>query len=114
MGGDHAPEEIVKGALLAVKEYPVEVVLVGQEEVVRKEFVEQGPISSPLHLFGISANYVLSSLIEISGHWNLHDLSVQSRRGIDGRRLRMKMWLMAAERAKQPKSRFATFATSSF
>ena len=37
MGGDHAPEEIVKGALLAVKEYPVEVVLVGQEEVVRKE-----------------------------------------------------------------------------
>ncbi|MDQ6801701.1 MAG: phosphate acyltransferase PlsX [Acidobacteriota bacterium] len=37
MGGDHAPEEIVKGALLAVKEYAVEVVLVGQEEVVRKE-----------------------------------------------------------------------------
>jgi glycerol-3-phosphate acyltransferase PlsX len=37
MGGDHAPEEIVKGALLAVKEYPVEVILVGQEEVVRKE-----------------------------------------------------------------------------
>jgi phosphate acyltransferase len=37
MGGDHAPEEIVKGALLAVSEYPVEVILVGREEVVRKE-----------------------------------------------------------------------------
>lgn len=37
MGGDHAPHEIVKGALLAAKEYPVDVILVGQEEVVHKE-----------------------------------------------------------------------------
>src|SRR5207244_10740051 len=37
MGGDHAPAEIVKGALLAVEEFPVEVLLVGQEEVVHKE-----------------------------------------------------------------------------
>jgi len=37
MGGDHAPEEIVKGAVLAANEYPVDVILVGQEEVVRKE-----------------------------------------------------------------------------
>ncbi|HUJ14142.1 MAG TPA: phosphate acyltransferase PlsX [Thermoanaerobaculia bacterium] len=37
MGGDHAPHEIVKGALLAASEYPVDVILVGQEEVVRKE-----------------------------------------------------------------------------
>src|SRR5947207_4089956 len=37
MGGDHAPREIVAGALLAAKEYSVEIVLVGQEEVVRKE-----------------------------------------------------------------------------
>jgi phosphate acyltransferase len=37
MGGDHAPLEIVKGAVLAAKEYPVEILLVGQEEVVRKE-----------------------------------------------------------------------------
>lgn len=40
MGGDHAPREIVKGALLAVAEYPVEVVLVGQEEVIRRELAE--------------------------------------------------------------------------
>ncbi|HEY6138067.1 MAG TPA: phosphate acyltransferase PlsX [Thermoanaerobaculia bacterium] len=37
MGGDHAPQEVVKGALLAAAEYPVEVLLVGQEEVVHKE-----------------------------------------------------------------------------
>ncbi len=35
MGGDHAPEEIVAGALLAVSEFDVEVVLVGDETRVR-------------------------------------------------------------------------------
>ncbi len=42
MGGDHAPREIVRGALLAVAEYPVEVILVGQEEVIRRELAELG------------------------------------------------------------------------
>jgi len=37
MGGDHAPQEIVRGALLAAAEYPVEILLVGREEVVRRE-----------------------------------------------------------------------------
>lgn len=38
MGGDHAPDEIVKGALQAVAEYPtVEIVLVGREEVLREK-----------------------------------------------------------------------------
>ena len=37
MGGDHAPGEIVKGALLAIEEYPnVAVTLVGREEVLRE------------------------------------------------------------------------------
>jgi len=36
MGGDHAPEEIVAGAVLAAREYPVEILLVGREEVVHK------------------------------------------------------------------------------
>ncbi|HYC88898.1 MAG TPA: phosphate acyltransferase PlsX [Thermoanaerobaculia bacterium] len=37
MGGDHAPGEIVKGALLAAEEYPnVEILLVGREEVLRE------------------------------------------------------------------------------
>ena len=42
MGGDHAPAEIVKGAVLAAAEYPVEVVLVGQQEVVRRELEAAG------------------------------------------------------------------------
>ena len=41
MGGDHAPVEIVRGALLAAAEYPVEIILVGQEEVIRRELGTQ-------------------------------------------------------------------------
>src|SRR5438093_1461430 len=44
MGGDHAPDEIVKGALLAAAEYPIEVILVGKEEVVRQTLSAAGSI----------------------------------------------------------------------
>lgn len=45
MGGDHAPDEIVKGALLAAEEYPtVSIILVGREEVLREKL---GGASSP-------------------------------------------------------------------
>ncbi len=37
MGGDNAPAEVVRGAILAAKEYPVKILLVGQEEVVTRE-----------------------------------------------------------------------------
>src|SRR5260221_1815329 len=37
MGGDNAPAEVVKGAILAAKEYPVEILLVGREEDVNRE-----------------------------------------------------------------------------
>lgn len=37
MGGDHAPGEIVKGALEAVREFRQEVILVGDEELIRRE-----------------------------------------------------------------------------
>ena len=41
MGGDHAPDEIVKGALLAAAEYPsTDIILVGREEVVRAKLSE--------------------------------------------------------------------------
>ncbi len=37
MGGDHAPAEIIRGAVMAVQEYPdVELLLVGQEAVIRE------------------------------------------------------------------------------
>ena len=42
MGGDHAPREIVKGALLAAAEYPVEIILVGKEEVLKAELAQAG------------------------------------------------------------------------
>jgi glycerol-3-phosphate acyltransferase PlsX len=37
MGGDFAPEEIVKGSVLAAKEYNVTVLLVGQQDKVKAE-----------------------------------------------------------------------------
>jgi glycerol-3-phosphate acyltransferase PlsX len=38
MGGDHAPREIVQGALLALEQFPdVEINLVGREEVLREQ-----------------------------------------------------------------------------
>ena len=40
MGGDKAPAEIIKGAVLAVQKYPCEVVLVGEEEKIRDELNE--------------------------------------------------------------------------
>ena len=40
MGGDHAPHEILKGALLAAAEYPIDIILVGREEVVREKLAE--------------------------------------------------------------------------
>ena len=37
MGGDHAPQEVVRGAVLAAEQSPVEILLVGREEDVRRE-----------------------------------------------------------------------------
>lgn len=37
MGGDYAPEEIIKGAVMAAKEGDVEVILVGSIEILEKE-----------------------------------------------------------------------------
>jgi phosphate acyltransferase len=42
MGGDHAPDEILKGAVAAVREYPVELLLVGQQEVIRERLAALG------------------------------------------------------------------------
>ena len=41
MGGDNAPAEIVKGALAAVKKYPCEIVLVGNETVITEILNEE-------------------------------------------------------------------------
>ena len=39
MGGDNAPGEVVKGAVLAAREYGIEVVLVGREDIVKAELL---------------------------------------------------------------------------
>ncbi len=44
MGGDHAPSEVIKGALKAISELNVHVVLVGQSEVVTTELLRHSPI----------------------------------------------------------------------
>ncbi|MTT32309.1 phosphate acyltransferase PlsX [Terrilactibacillus sp. BCM23-1] len=49
MGGDHAPDEIVKGAMLAAKEYPeIEFILVGDENKI-KPIVGDHPQFEILH-----------------------------------------------------------------
>src|SRR5437763_16315476 len=42
MGGDRAPEVVVEGAMLATEELGVEVVLVGQREVVEQQLTRHG------------------------------------------------------------------------
>src|SRR5437867_10070341 len=42
MGGDHAPASEVEGAALAVREYGVEVVLVGDDTLLKAELRRQG------------------------------------------------------------------------
>jgi phosphate acyltransferase len=42
MGGDYAPGEIVKGAAISARKGDVEIVLVGQEDVVARELSVQG------------------------------------------------------------------------
>ena len=46
MGGDYAPDEILKGALLAAEEYPVDILLVGKEEIIRERLRALAPDAS--------------------------------------------------------------------
>jgi phosphate acyltransferase len=40
MGGDYAPAEVVAGAVQAAREYNIEIVLIGREDVVRAELLK--------------------------------------------------------------------------
>jgi len=51
MGGDHAPSEVVKGAVLAAAEFAVEIILVGQEDVVRRELAAAGGTPRNISVF---------------------------------------------------------------
>ncbi len=61
MGGDYAPQEAVKGALKAVAEQDVEVILVGRGEVILNCLAEQGMKNLPK---GIEIAYA-SEVIEM-------------------------------------------------
>jgi len=50
MGGDYAPQEIVKGALLASEDSEIEVVLVGQEDILMKELERCGYSGSAISI----------------------------------------------------------------
>ncbi len=50
MGGDHAPQVTVEGAVWAARDFGVEVVLVGREEDVRRELAQHETAGLPLTL----------------------------------------------------------------
>ena len=55
MGGDYAPEEIVKGALLAAQQDDVEIFLVGSKNILEKELAGyKSPTSSSIHVIEAS------------------------------------------------------------
>lgn len=49
MGGDNAPHEIVRGAIEAVREFDLEVVLVGQENRIREHLPKTGVTGIHVH-----------------------------------------------------------------
>lgn len=42
MGGDYAPDVVIDGAVLAVKEYNLEIIIVGNEEVLKNALLKTG------------------------------------------------------------------------
>lgn len=58
MGGDNAPLEIIKGALLAHREYNIDIILVGIEDVIKKVSAENNLDISNLEL--VNATQVIT------------------------------------------------------
>ena len=54
MGGDHAPRSEVEGAVLAARESEVRVLLVGREEVIRRELEIYDTAGLPLDILPAS------------------------------------------------------------
>ena len=49
MGGDHAPGEVVRGAVQAYREFHLPIVLVGREERIREELRRAGAEEMEIH-----------------------------------------------------------------
>ena len=54
MGGDYAPQEIVKGALQAVREDGIEIILVGSEDAIQREMAMYDVSQLPIHVLNAS------------------------------------------------------------
>jgi len=54
MGGDYAPEEIVKGAVIAAKEYGVEIALVGPVEKIEEELAKHDKAGTNIEIVATS------------------------------------------------------------
>ena len=50
MGGDHAPREIIKGAIAAAKLWQIKIILVGLEEKIQQEFYDMGENPKDLNI----------------------------------------------------------------
>lgn len=50
MGGDHAPTEIVHGAVIAAKEYKIGIQLVGVESILKKELEKHSALDLPIEI----------------------------------------------------------------
>ncbi len=60
MGGDNAPGEIVKGALLAAVEFGVDVTLIGQKEAVRNCLMAEGAAIDGEHIALVNTSEVIT------------------------------------------------------
>src|SRR6266446_5986389 len=59
MGGDHAPKSEVQGAIQACKSLPIRVLLVGQQDVIRRE-LDLHPEAAQLPIEIVHASEVIS------------------------------------------------------
>lgn len=69
MGGDHAPQAPVRGAVMARKEYDCNITLVGQEEVIRKVLEEDGIGQLPPGIDIVNATEVVEICDNPSTAW---------------------------------------------
>jgi phosphate acyltransferase len=51
MGGDHAPDVVISGAILAAKEMNVDIVLVGPEDIIKTKLAEHNKVPSNISVF---------------------------------------------------------------
>jgi len=58
MGGDYAPDVVVEGAVLATQEYDINVLLVGQKEVIEEKLSKYSPNRDKIEI--ISASQVIA------------------------------------------------------